>query len=259
MELAHTNPCAAASYSFIANKFDECKTALTRNASPLFRLKCASARGASRWTLRWPKAGKRPIAGKPLPKRSQNSKCVARLAARKSKADTPRSLRRISGLCQNYDIVHFVSLANESLLRSHGLSVTAQRLALLQTISDHPHITADQAAEVAREQLGTISRQSVYDTLNTLVEKGLARRIQPIDSPALFEDRVGDNHHHLVCRSCGLVTDVDCAVGARPCLEASNSNGFIIDEADVTYWGECPACQQTSKSQVTHQTRKENQ
>ena len=156
-------------------------------------------------------------------------------------------------------MVQVVSVTHESLLRSHGLSVTAQRLTLLQTISDHPHITADQAAEVAREHLGTISRQSVYDTLNTLVEKGLARRIQPIDSPALFEDRVGDNHHHLVCRSCGLVTDVDCAVGVRPCLEASDNNGFIIDEADVTYWGECPACQQGATSQVTYQTRKENQ
>lgn len=156
-------------------------------------------------------------------------------------------------------MVQVVSVSHESLLRSHGLSVTAQRLTVLQTISDHPHITADQATDVAREQLGSISRQSVYDTLNTLVEKGLARRIQPIDSPALFEDRVGDNHHHLVCRSCGLVTDVDCAVGARPCLEASDNNGFVIDEADVTYWGECPACQEASTSQVKHQTRKENQ
>ena len=147
----------------------------------------------------------------------------------------------------------------EDLLRAHGLNVTAQRLALLRTISDFPHITADQATEEARKQLGSISRQSVYDTLNTLVEKGLARRIQPIDSPALFEDRVGDNHHHLVCRSCGVVVDVDCAVGLRPCLEASDDNNFIIDEADVTYWGECPKCQQATHSQVKHQTRKENQ
>ncbi|KRO52410.1 MAG: Fur family transcriptional regulator [Ilumatobacteraceae bacterium] len=130
-----------------------------------------------------------------------------------------------------------------TLLRSHGLSVTPQRLALLQTLSQYPHITADQATEAVRKSLGTISRQSVYNTLNALVEKGLARRIQPIDSPALFEDRVGDNHHHLICRSCGDVADVDCAVGFRPCLEASDDNGFIIDEADVTYWGECPKCQ----------------
>ncbi len=165
----------------------------------------------------------------------------------------------ISGLITNSDTVQTVNNSHEALLRSHGLSVTAQRLALLQTIGGHQHITADQATEEVRMQLGTISRQSVYDTLNTFVEKGLARRIQPIDSPALFEDRVGDNHHHLICRTCGIVTDVDCAVGARPCLEASDSNGFIIDEADVTYWGECPACQQATTSQVKHQTRKENQ
>lgn len=137
--------------------------------------------------------------------------------------------------------------AQESLLRSHGLNVTAQRLTLLQTISDYPHITADQAAELARKKLGAISRQSVYDTLNTLVEKGLARRIQPIDSPALFEDRVGDNHHHLVCRLCGVVEDVDCATGHQPCLQASDDNNFIIDEAEVTYWGTCPKCQTTKR------------
>ena len=146
----------------------------------------------------------------------------------------------------------------ETQLREHGLSVTAQRLTLLQTISDYPHITADQATEIARKQLGSISRQSVYDTLNMLVEKGLARRIQPFNSPALFEDRVGDNHHHLVCRNCGAVEDVDCAVGYRPCLQASDDNNFVIDEAEVTYWGLCPKCQsKTSKSRKsTPQTRK---
>jgi Fur family ferric uptake transcriptional regulator len=94
----------------------------------------------------------------------------------------------------------------------------------------------------------------VYDTLNTLVEKGLARRIQPIDSPALFEDRVGDNHHHLVCRTCDVVVDVDCAVGLRPCLEASDNNNFIIDEAEVTYWGLCPKCQPKNSSAQTTTT-----
>lgn len=142
----------------------------------------------------------------------------------------------------------------EGLLRSHGLSVTAQRLTVLQTITDYPHITADQAAEVARKKIGAISRQSVYDTLNTLVEKGLARRIQPMDSPALFEDRVGDNHHHLVCRSCGIVEDVDCAMGLRPCLQAFDDNNFIIDEAEVTYWGLCPKCQPKSTKSQTKQT-----
>ena len=142
----------------------------------------------------------------------------------------------------------------EHLLRSHGLNVTAQRLTLLQTISEYPHITADQATEAARKKLGAISRQSVYDTLNTMVEKGLARRIQPIDSPALFEDRVGDNHHHLVCRDCGVVEDVDCAMGLRPCLQASDDNNFIIDEAEVTYWGLCPKCQPKSAKSQTKQT-----
>ena len=142
----------------------------------------------------------------------------------------------------------------EGLLRSHGLSVTAQRLTVLQTITDYPHITADQAAEVARKKIGAISRQSVYDTLNTLVEKGLARRIQPMDSPALFEDRVGDNHHHLVCRSCGVVEDVECATGYRPCLQASDDNNFIIDEAEVTYWGLCPKCQPKSTKSQAKQT-----
>ena len=142
----------------------------------------------------------------------------------------------------------------EGLLRSHGLSVTAQRLTVLQTITDYPHITADQAAEVARKKIGAISRQSVYDTLNTLVEKGLARRIQPMNSPALFEDRVGDNHHHLVCRSCGVVEDVECATGYRPCLQASDDNNFIIDEAEVTYWGLCPKCQPKSAKSHTKQT-----
>jgi Fur family ferric uptake transcriptional regulator len=139
-------------------------------------------------------------------------------------------------------------------LKSHGLNVTAQRLTVLQTISDFPHITAEQATEIARNHLGSISRQSVYDTLNTLVEKGLARRIQPIDSPALFEDRVGDNHHHLVCRTCDVVVDVDCAVGLRPCLEASDNNNFIIDEAEVTYWGLCPKCQPKNSSVQTTTT-----
>jgi len=142
----------------------------------------------------------------------------------------------------------------EGLLRSHGLSVTAQRLTVLQTITDYPHITADQAAEVARKKIGAISRQSVYDTLNTLVEKGLARRIQPMDSPALFEDRVGDNHHHLVCRSCGVVEDVDCSTGYQPCLQASDDNNFIIDEAEVTYRGLCPKCQPKSTKSQTKQT-----
>ena len=129
------------------------------------------------------------------------------------------------------------------LLREHGLSVTAQRLEILRIVSEYPHIAADQVTELAIESLGAISKQSVYDTLNTLAEKGLLRRIQPTGSSARYEDRINDNHHHVICRSCGVVADVDCAVGRRPCLNASDTHGFTIDEAEVVYWGYCPNCQ----------------
>ena len=127
-------------------------------------------------------------------------------------------------------------------LRSHGLQVTAQRLAVLRAVAVRPHVTADGVVEIARTEIGAISRQSVYDALGMLAEKGLVRRIQPIGSPALYEDRVGDNHHHLICRGCGVVVDVDCAVGTTPCLTAADNAGFEIDEAEVVYWGRCPAC-----------------
>ena len=127
-------------------------------------------------------------------------------------------------------------------LRHHGVVVTAQRLAVLRAVSQAPHSTADHVAGLARADIGSISKQSVYDTLNSFVERGIVRRIQPIGSPALYEDRVGDNHHHVMCRSCGAVGDVDCAIGERPCLHASETHGFAIDEADVTYWGLCPKC-----------------
>jgi Fur family ferric uptake transcriptional regulator len=128
------------------------------------------------------------------------------------------------------------------LLREHGIQVTAQRLAVLRAVSNQPHITADGVAEVVRGEIGAISRQSVYDALGLLVEKRLLRRIQPVGSPARFEDRVGDNHHHLICRICGRVVDVDCAVGSAPCLTAADGQGFEIDEAEVAYWGRCPEC-----------------
>jgi len=127
-------------------------------------------------------------------------------------------------------------------LRKYGLPVTAQRLAVLRAVSEKPHTTADAIAEDVRTRIGTVSRQAVYDALGILVEKGIIRRIQPSRSPALYEDRVGDNHHHLVCRICGKTTDVDCAVGHAPCLSASASHGFRIDEAEVVYWGTCPEC-----------------
>ncbi len=128
------------------------------------------------------------------------------------------------------------------MLREHGHHVTAQRLAVMQAVSRKPHITADEVAEASRAEIGSISKQSVYDALHVLVQVGLLRRIQPEGSPALFEDRVGDNHHHLICRDCGCVVDVDCAVGDTPCLTARNDQGFVIDEAEVAYWGRCPEC-----------------
>ncbi|MEM0895902.1 MAG: Fur family transcriptional regulator [Verrucomicrobiota bacterium] len=130
----------------------------------------------------------------------------------------------------------------EDQLREKGIPVTAQRLAVLRAISAHPHANAEVIAESVRAIIGTISKQSVYDALNILSEKGLIRRIQPAGSPTLYEDRVGDNHHHLVCRQCGKTVDVDCAVGDTPCLTAAQSHGFQIDEAEVVYWGTCPEC-----------------
>jgi Fur family ferric uptake transcriptional regulator len=127
-------------------------------------------------------------------------------------------------------------------LRERGIQVTAQRLAVFRAVSGHPHITADSVAEAVRTEIGAISLQSVYDALGILVSEGLIRRIQPAGSPARYEDRVGDNHHHLICRNCGRVVDVDCAVGSAPCLTAADDQGFEIDEAEVAYWGRCPDC-----------------
>lgn len=128
-------------------------------------------------------------------------------------------------------------------LRERGLHVTAQRLAILSAVASHPHATAEAIAAAVRTELGSVSKQAVYDGLHRLVAEGLLRRIQPEGSPARYEDRVGDNHHHVICRECGTVADVDCAVGAAPCLTAADDRGFAIDEADVAYWGRCPDCQ----------------
>ena len=132
------------------------------------------------------------------------------------------------------------------LLRQHGLQVTAQRLATMRAVSSHSHATADELTEDVRAAIGAVSRQAVYDTLAVLVNKNLVRRIQTPRSPARYEDRVGDNHHHLICRGCGVVSDIDCAVGAAPCLTASNAHGFEIDEAEVIYWGRCPSCRKST-------------
>ncbi|HUG83222.1 MAG TPA: Fur family transcriptional regulator [Euzebya sp.] len=128
------------------------------------------------------------------------------------------------------------------LLRLHGVQVTAQRIAVLRAVTDRPHCTTDEIAGLVREEIGAISRQAVYDVLGVLTEKGLIRRIQPAGSSARYEGRIGDNHHHLVCRVCGRTVDVDCAVGATPCLTAADGAGFEIDEAEVVYWGRCPDC-----------------
>ena len=133
-------------------------------------------------------------------------------------------------------------LDNDALLRQHGLQVTAQRLAVLRAVSDRSHSTADDIDKIVRAEIGAISRQAVYDALAVLTEKGLLRRIQPAGSPARYENRVGDNHHHIVCRNCGSMGDVDCAVGDAPCLTAADDLGYEIDEAEVIYWGHCPEC-----------------
>ena len=132
------------------------------------------------------------------------------------------------------------------LLREHGVQVTAQRIAVLQAVAETPHVTADVIMEAVRDHIGTISRQAVYDSLNMFVDKGLIRRIEPAGSPARYEDRVGDNHHHLICRTCSRLVDVDFAVGETPCLVPVEDGDFVIDEAEVVYWGVCPDCQPTA-------------
>jgi Fe2+ or Zn2+ uptake regulation protein len=129
-----------------------------------------------------------------------------------------------------------------AVLRRHGLQVTAQRLAVLRAVTARPHSTAPEIDDVVRGEIGAVSRQAVYDALGTLTERGLIRRIQPAGSAARYEDRVGDNHHHIVCRVCGSTADVDCATGDTPCLTASDAAGFEVDEAEVIYWGRCPEC-----------------
>jgi Fur family ferric uptake transcriptional regulator len=140
-----------------------------------------------------------------------------------------------------------VAIDPADLLRQRGIQVTAQRLAVLRAVAGQPHAAAEAVAESVRAEIGAISLQSVYDCLGVLVAEGLVRRIQPSGSPARFETRVGDNHHHLICRICGRLVDVDCAVGSAPCLAAADESGYEIDEAEVVYWGRCPDCQAKSR------------
>ena len=137
-----------------------------------------------------------------------------------------------------------------TLLRDHDLQVTAQRIAVLRVVGARPHSTSDDIAEQVRAEIGAISKQAVYDALKLFVDRGLLRRIQPAGSAARYEDRVADNHHHVICRGCGATADVDCAVGYRPCLTAPNNAGFEIDEAEVVYWGRCPTCRASSPARV---------
>ena len=130
----------------------------------------------------------------------------------------------------------------ESLLRGASLRVTRPRLAVLSTVHDHPHADTESILDRVRADYGPVSHQAVYDVLHALTDAGLVRRIQPAGSVARYEARVGDNHHHVVCRSCGAVADVDCATGETPCLTASDDGGFVIDEAEVVYWGRCSTC-----------------
>ena len=128
-------------------------------------------------------------------------------------------------------------------LRDASLRVTRPRLAVLAAVHEHPHLDTEALIRLVRADLDTVSHQAVYDVLRALTEAGLIRRIQPAGSTARYETRVGDNHHHVVCRVCGEARDVDCAVGAAPCLDPSDAGGFLIDEAEVTFWGVCPGCQ----------------
>lgn len=130
----------------------------------------------------------------------------------------------------------------ERELRAAGLRVTRPRLAVLDAVHAHPHVDTETLIGAARDRAGSVSHQAVYDVLRALTDRGLVRRIQPQGSVARYEARTEDNHHHLVCRSCGTITDVDCATGAAPCLTPSDDGGFVVDEAEVVYWGLCPAC-----------------
>ncbi|MEV4198267.1 Fur family transcriptional regulator [Micromonospora globbae] len=134
-------------------------------------------------------------------------------------------------------------------LRAASLRVTRPRLAVLAALHDHPHVDTEAVIALVRADLPTVSHQAVYDVLRALVDAGLVRRIQPARATARYEARVGDNHHHVVCRSCGAIADVDCAVGHAPCLTASDDHGYVIEEAEVVYWGTCPDCATERTSQ----------
>ncbi|MGA2209984.1 MAG: Fur family transcriptional regulator [Acidimicrobiales bacterium] len=140
-------------------------------------------------------------------------------------------------------------------LRAAGLRVTAPRLAVLRALLAQPHADTETVIGSARTELGSVSPQAIYNVLGALVQTGLVRRIEPAGSPALYELRVGDNHHHAVCRRCGTTADIDCAVRRRPCLTPSETHGYLLDEAEVTFWGLCPTCQHTAPPPADPATR----
>jgi Fur family transcriptional regulator, stress-responsive regulator len=142
----------------------------------------------------------------------------------------------------------------ERQVRDAGLRVTRPRVAVLAAVHDRPHLDTEEIIGLVRADLGAVSHQAVYDVLRALTTAGLLRRIEPEGSPARYESRVGDNHHHVVCRSCGVIADVDCAVGAAPCLTPSDDHGFAIDEAEVVFWGLCPACRGAAHATTTSQS-----
>jgi Fur family ferric uptake transcriptional regulator len=141
----------------------------------------------------------------------------------------------------------------QQLLRGAALRVTRPRLAVLNAVHAHPHADTDSIIQASRRDLPEVSHQAVYDVLRALTDAGLVRRIQPSGSVARYEARVGDNHHHVVCRSCGMIADVDCAIGAAPCLTLSDDHGFSVDEAEVIYWGRCPDCVAATSRAMSHQ------
>lgn len=147
--------------------------------------------------------------------------------------DTPKSDRRLTG-----------STSAESLLREHGVRLTASRVAVLRAVDESPHTDADTLAHTVRDRLGAVSTQAVYDALALFTDLGLVRRIKTAGSSARYETRVGDNHHHVTCRRCGALANVDCPTGTPPCITPPQTHGYVIDEAEVIYWGLCPACQQ---------------
>jgi Fe2+ or Zn2+ uptake regulation protein len=138
-----------------------------------------------------------------------------------------------------------------ALLRGAGLRVTSPRVVTLQVLTERPHLAADDVATAVRERLGTVSAQAIYDVLRACTAAGIVRRIEPAGSAALYEVRVADNHHHLICRTCRAIEDVDCAAGRKPCLDPIDDHGYVIDEAEVVYWGMCRSCVRAARTTTT--------